>query len=387
MTAENYEFFVCPQCGDRHRWKRDEIGRKIICRCRNVMEIPPSPQVMIPAGVAAPMMPAGSPEVAGGVPAAAVFAPQPPPAFAPAGLTHGAAPLPPGVHEVPPNGRSSAEAGVGCPACGKVLGSDDNFCCRCGYSLRRYRRRLAAGPAPRPYEPDRPRVRDLFARARPTPDHNGGETIEGVVPPLTVEPPDAEDAIDALADSDTGSTLIDWIVPGALTAVGLLIIILLRAGGEHPGRQSAVGATVEILFALAVGVIIAVAAVLGVVRLLDVEVDTIGSGILKTAAIAITPLALWYLIAHLCHETIQGYVAGAIVGFIVAVALAHILFRLDLGGTLSLALVIFVIGWVVYFFIGALLSLHAWSGFEPAGNVQHSSVSVSATTDEPTTQP
>lgn len=386
MTVENHEYFVCTQCGDRHRWRREEVGRKIICRCRNVMEIPPAPQLMMPAGT--PVGPAAT-ESPAAIASPAAPAPTAQPGFQATSFPQlgefpQSAPLPAGVHAVPPNGRSSAGVGVACPACGNVIDSDDNFCSRCGYSLRRMRRRLAAGPIPRPYEATRPRVRDLFTGPRHSTEHNGGQTPDNA---LVVEPPDSEDAIDALADSDTGSTLIDWIVPGVLTAIGIIIMVILRAGGEHPGRQGAVGASIEILFALAVGVIIAVAAVLGVVRLLDVEVETIGSGILKTAAICVTPLALWYLIAHLCDETIQGYVLGAIVGFVVAVALAHCLFRLDLGGTLSLALVIFIVGWVVYFFIGALLSLHAWSGFEPAQNVEHPTVSVAAPDESPTTQP
>jgi hypothetical protein len=329
----NQPMFGCTACGRQYAWKDTLAGRKVRCKCGQVMIAP----------VLAPLAPHAQP------------GPRAPAA------------LPPKEHEPDPDdllyaladdaeqaardrARRAAMAAAGeasgCADCGAALPAGAVVCVECGLNLKTGRR-LEVNTKSLPPAP--------AATLRTA----SGSTPRGGVVPYAPgarggDDRDRDHAHDALG----GPPLRESYIPSALVMAGLVAQCLL-AMHTSKGLISFADAMPIIGVRLGINLVLSFVGIAIVMNVMQVGFGAVGPAILKVAAICLlTPAISGWTGAFLGHDSdFVRVMVSSVVTLPLAAAGFKLLFDLDLDEAFYLAIVISLVNdWAMMFLQGMLLS-------------------------------
>ena len=322
MAGKSAATFGCTACGKQYGWKQELAGRKVRCKCGEVM--------------VAPSEPPSAPEAD-----TYGFADDPPATTKPARSA------------AAPGAALSADA---CPGCGKPLAAEAAICVQCGYN-RKTGGKLkthvdgAAIPMAAKAVPARP---GAAAVARPAPSSAPAGVPLGYATP---EKPVVTDVIE-------GSRVMDLWVPVALVLVGTVASLAELMHFNPDYKVSFATAIPMVGIHLIVDMVLLLVGCLAAVKMMDIAFGAPAQALLKLAAISIAPAALGNIICQLLGDN-TGMVSW-MVSLILYFGLFKPLFGLDLGEIMMLTSVVWLIrtwvGMFIWMFLMHLLFSGALSG-------------------------
>ncbi|QNN22952.1 hypothetical protein HED60_11965 [Planctomycetales bacterium ZRK34] len=301
---------VCEGCGKKYRWKPELAGKKVKCKCGQVLEIPDPPQEDDPNDDSF-----GAIELAD-VGESSHAKPAPP---KPSKPDKPASP----IGEVKIAGGDIEPVGLGggeddeaddsgnCPSCGQPLAIDAVLCIQCGFN------------------------------------RNTGKKIG------TVGEMEGDEAGDG-ATSHKLHQLKQWKIPVAMVVIGLGVnlMFVMSQGAEEGVEVNPAVTLIGMLIGTGLGVVLMVGAAFLAAPLLDTTFGDIRTAILKLAAVYVTPGVLMSLVSAFMGDwqLILGLPVlwGSYFGLLVW------LFDFDFFE----AAVFAIIGWLIkYWIIGFILAM------------------------------
>ena len=315
--------FSCSSCGKSYKWKPEFAGRKVKCKCGNVMTAPAAP----PA--------ADEPELDA-------------------------------LYALADEGKQAAVAAppsIRCPSCRSELEVCSTLCAQCGFDLKSGKRATASKPRG-------------GGGVAPAGAGAGGAGVavassRGPVSPMLGYVPKRRGLEDEKGIED--NQVQDLYVPLGLIAFGLVAGVVQKMFFDTL-TISAGAAVVEVLVGTVVEVIVLAVAFLVAIRMMDVALGSPGTGLLKLAAIAIAPAAVAETAGYLIGEKMF---VPWVMQWAIWFGLFKYLFDLDLGEVLILSCIVFFARFVVgAFLVAAILGLFMAGGGDAIGSFANKKVTI-----------
>jgi len=288
----NPETFSCQGCGKSYRWKSEFAGKKIKCKCGSVM-VAPAAQPAPPAEDDEPDLDA--------------------------------------LYSLAAEGKQAEKAGVAvvgvrCPSCRAELQVGAIVCPQCGFNLKTASKTKAPSSG----------------GAMPA---VAGASVAAAAKPLggAFGFPGAKRGL--IQEDTKGNPIIELYVPLGVLAFGIFGVFAQYMWFGDTVHNFA-GALPWVFCDIAVSGITLVISCLLAIKMFDLAFGAPGPAVLKIAAIALGPTAIWGSVAHMIGGT-MGYCAGCIVAIIIVFPLFHLFFELDMRETLSLGFVVYVVRFFV----------------------------------------
>jgi hypothetical protein len=305
--------FTCQACGKSYKWKPEFAGRKVKCKCGNVMTAPTA--APRPAPKAAPRA-----EASDGPDLDALYA------------------LADDENAVRKQG--AVEVGLSCPSCRCAMEPGAAVCAQCGFNLKMG----AKTPTKKGGGGGRGGLPAGVALA------GAGAAVGGVGGGGAVAsggPPSAFAAYapirKGLEKQEAGpeSKMIDWYVPLGLLLFGIVGTFARYMYFEDRMYDFA-GALPLVLVDIIGGTIVLILACLVAVKLMDLAFGAPVPALLKIAAIALAPTAVEGFLGHLIGGS-TGYWVAAMLAIAVRFAMFFYLFDFDFGEILLLSCLVFLV--------------------------------------------
>lgn len=310
MESVDQGKFSCGKCGKSYKWKPELAGKKVKCKCGQIMAAPAEEPV------------AAEPEV---------------------DLD--------GLYELAAEEKKASKrqreepVGFRCPACHNELAIGAVLCTSCGFNVKTGSRGGAGKPA-----------------AAPTLAYAGGGGGVAVSPNVAAGVPSAmvgygqtKRGLQEDKRAEQAGVIQDLYLPIGLILFGLMGSFLHQMHFQrYPDTFSE--ALLKIGIGLCIDLALIAVACLAAIKIMEVAFGSPGAAALKICAIAIAPGGVAGIITYVLNDPV------GLVGWFIAIgmyyALFHYLFDMDAGEIMMMAALIWIIRtWVGMFIAGALLAL------------------------------
>jgi hypothetical protein len=302
--------FSCGKCGKSYKWKPELAGKKVKCKCGNIMTAPATEPVAEQQDVDLD-----------------------------------------GLYELAAEEKKSAKkqreepVGFRCPSCNSDLAVGAVVCTRCGFNLKTGSRATAGKPA----------ATVAFAGAG-----GGGAAAVASARPNAVPSamigygtrntsPDAVE-VDYIGDNP----LRDFGIPAALLLAGVGVLMFQEAGG---GSISA--ALPRIGLSLIINLVFSFIGMFAVMKLFEVSFGAPGPALIKAAACCVLPPAIAGVIGNMIGSDsfFVSMMVSAMLMMPLTYACFYFLFDMDFDEVIYLVVIIWLVNqWVVTFLLSMMLS-------------------------------
>lgn len=309
MSGVADAMFACVGCGKSYRWKQELAGRKVKCKCGQVMDCPST--------APAPPEPSEEDGLYG---------------FADEDLAAAA------------KGAAVSDSAL-CPSCQAEMQSGAVLCTNCGFNLKIRKNVMEMAKAKPAKAP----------KAAPA----GGGAVTAASPLLGYAGTGRKQQDNP--DDVKENLWIEYWIPTGLIIVGTLLNYLQithydRVLYDTQGAIKFLGITLLIDLALLI------VGALAAIKMMNISLGSPGSALLKLAAVAIGPAALGNMIGYLAHD--PSHMLAFAINILTVIALLRVFFDLDSGEAWVLAAMVAVIRtWLGYALI--LLLINGGIGYMP----------------------
>jgi hypothetical protein len=322
--------FACDGCGKTYSWKAELAGRRVKCKCTQVLIVPGTD----PAEVEA--LPEGFEDLyalAEGMPVET--APITPPAFS---------------------------RGTPCPSCGASVESGAVLCVGCGHNLKTGKKvktqtKAAGSGGAGGGRGGAPVLAGAVAGT------GGGSPMLGYAAMARRRNPEAE----ARGGDLFFHPVKDLYIPAALILLGFVLSCIVMVSYYNVHNPGLVLLAVAIQSVLSI--VLSIPGILLAIKLFDLGIGPLGPGILKLAACAIAPGALGDIVGKVMLGGMSGY--GGYLGWIVTyastVAIFMSLLEMDYFEVVVCSAIIFVFRWIGLILMLILLSHLGVQGLPASG--------------------
>jgi hypothetical protein len=313
--------FACSQCGKSYKWKPELAGKKVKCKCGNVMQVPAADPV------------AAEPEV--DLDSLYELA----------------------AEEKKATKRQSEEpVGFRCPSCHGDLAIGAVVCANCGFNLKTGSRATASKPA----------AQLAFAGAP-------AGAAQNAVPSAMV----------GYGTARTGAANIevDYLGENPIKELGLPAALLLAGVGVLIFQEAGSGGFVEALprigLSLIINLVFSFIGMFAVMRLFEVSFGAPGPALIKAAACCVLPAAIAGVVGGMVGSDsfFVRMMVSAMLMMPLTYACFYFLFDMDFDEVIYLVVIIWLVNqWVVTFLLNLMLTsgtgggaMSAMTGFGGGG--------------------